>query len=140
MAMRDYFRGCACVVCRARVETEVVWIFSCRRCARIVDFTSGCRRGILMRQPQLAVSAYVIQEHFPEVTLLGLDGGHLYVEALSGPCARCCSTSISSTLVNLPLVYQQTHQRVLSRRLSIISFCLVLLGLSALLVREKFLH
>jgi uncharacterized membrane protein (DUF4010 family) len=49
-------------------------------------------------------------------------------------------TSISSALVNLPLVYQQTHQRVLTRRLSIISFCLVLLGLSALLVRAKFLH
>jgi uncharacterized membrane protein (DUF4010 family) len=49
-------------------------------------------------------------------------------------------TSISSALVNLPLVYQQTRQRVLTRRLSVISFCLVLLGLGALLVREKFLH
>ena len=37
MAMRDYFRGCAGVVCRACVENEVGWIFSCRRCARIVD-------------------------------------------------------------------------------------------------------
>jgi uncharacterized membrane protein (DUF4010 family) len=49
-------------------------------------------------------------------------------------------TSMSSALVNLPLVYRQTRQRVLTRRLTVISFGLVLLGLGALLVRERFLH
>lgn len=49
-------------------------------------------------------------------------------------------TSMSSALVNLPLVYRQTRQRVLTRRLAIISFGLVLLGLGALLVRERFFH
>jgi uncharacterized membrane protein (DUF4010 family) len=47
-------------------------------------------------------------------------------------------TSMASALVNLPLVYRQTRQKEVTRSLSLISFLLILIGLTVLLVRERF--
>jgi uncharacterized membrane protein (DUF4010 family) len=41
-------------------------------------------------------------------------------------------TSMTSALVNMPLVYQQTRQRRLTRRLAFISVAIVVVGLCAL--------
>jgi uncharacterized membrane protein (DUF4010 family) len=46
--------------------------------------------------------------------------------------------SVSSALINLPLVYEQTKHTALTRRLSIISFAVVLLGLAAMVLLERF--
>jgi uncharacterized membrane protein (DUF4010 family) len=47
--------------------------------------------------------------------------------------------SMSSALSNLPVIYQQTKEKELTRAVSVVSFALVLLGLLVLLVRERFL-
>jgi uncharacterized membrane protein (DUF4010 family) len=41
-------------------------------------------------------------------------------------------TSMTSALVNMPLVYQQTRQRRMTRRLAFISVAIVVVGLCAL--------
>ncbi len=46
--------------------------------------------------------------------------------------------SITSTLVNLPLVERQTHDKRVTRTLAIISLVLVVIGLIVLVVRERF--
>jgi uncharacterized membrane protein (DUF4010 family) len=48
-------------------------------------------------------------------------------------------TSMSSALVNLPLVYRQTRQRALTRRLTVILSAWCYLDWAPLLVRERFL-
>jgi uncharacterized membrane protein (DUF4010 family) len=48
--------------------------------------------------------------------------------------------SMSSALSNLPVIYQQTKEKELTRAVSVVSFALVLLGLLVLLVRERFLR
>jgi uncharacterized membrane protein (DUF4010 family) len=47
--------------------------------------------------------------------------------------------SMSSALSNLPVIYQQTKEKELTRTVSVVSFALVLIGLLVLLVRERFL-
>jgi uncharacterized membrane protein (DUF4010 family) len=47
-------------------------------------------------------------------------------------------TSISSALINLPLVYGQTKHKALTRRLAVISFAVVLLGLAVMILVERF--
>lgn len=47
-------------------------------------------------------------------------------------------TSISSALVNLPIVYRQTKQKDIIRTLGIITFLLVLAGIAVLIYRERF--
>jgi uncharacterized membrane protein (DUF4010 family) len=47
-------------------------------------------------------------------------------------------TSVSSALVNLPLIYQQTRHKDLTRTLTMISFAVVLLGLAAMFLFQKF--
>ena len=49
-------------------------------------------------------------------------------------------TSVSSALVNLPLIYQQTKHKALTRTLTVISFVVVLAGLAVLVVLQKFAH
>ena len=46
--------------------------------------------------------------------------------------------SVSSALINLPLVYQQTKHKALTLRLTIISSAVVLLGLAAMVLVERF--
>jgi len=46
-------------------------------------------------------------------------------------------TSMASALINLPLIYQQTKHKVLTRRLTTISFAVVLLGLAVMLLVER---
>jgi uncharacterized membrane protein (DUF4010 family) len=48
--------------------------------------------------------------------------------------------SMASALSNLPVIYQQTKEKELTRTLSVVSFALVLIGLLVLLVRERFLR
>jgi uncharacterized membrane protein (DUF4010 family) len=57
---------------------------------------------------------------------------------LSAPAAGVATVfaSISSALVNLPLVERQTHDKGLTRSLAIISFVLVAIGLIVLVMRE----
>jgi len=47
--------------------------------------------------------------------------------------------SMSSALSNLPVIYQQTKEKELTRTVSVVSFALVLIGLLVLLIRERFL-
>jgi uncharacterized membrane protein (DUF4010 family) len=47
--------------------------------------------------------------------------------------------SMSSALSNLPVIYQQTKEKGLTKTLSAVSFALVLIGLLVLLIRERFL-
>jgi uncharacterized membrane protein (DUF4010 family) len=47
-------------------------------------------------------------------------------------------TSVSSALVSLPLIYQQTRHKALTRTLTIISFVVVLLGLAAMVLLQRF--
>ncbi len=49
-------------------------------------------------------------------------------------------TSVSSALVNLPLIYQQTRHKALGRAVALITLAVVLLGLGVLAVQQKFLH
>jgi uncharacterized membrane protein (DUF4010 family) len=49
-------------------------------------------------------------------------------------------TSISSALVNLPFIYQQTKQKGLTRTLTIMSLVVVLLGLAVMFLLQRFDH
>jgi len=49
-------------------------------------------------------------------------------------------TSVSSALVNLPLIYQQTRHKALSRAVALITVAIVLLGLGVLAIQQKLLH
>jgi uncharacterized membrane protein (DUF4010 family) len=46
--------------------------------------------------------------------------------------------SMSSALSNLPVIYQQTKEKELTRTVSVVSFTLVLIGLLVLLIRERY--
>jgi len=49
-------------------------------------------------------------------------------------------TSVASALVNLPLIYQQTKHKSLTRTLTVISVVVVLLGLAAMVLLQRFSH
>ena len=49
-------------------------------------------------------------------------------------------TSISSALVNLPLIYQQTHHKALSSAVALTTLGIVVLGLGALAIQWKLLQ
>jgi uncharacterized membrane protein (DUF4010 family) len=47
-------------------------------------------------------------------------------------------TSVSSALANLPRIYLQTKHKALTRTLTVISFVVVLLGLVAMVLLQRF--
>ena len=63
----------------------------------------------------------------------GIDPLKIGIDPMTGGIATVL-TSMSSALVNMPLVYQQTHQIALTRRLALITTLIVLLGLGAMAI------
>jgi uncharacterized membrane protein (DUF4010 family) len=49
-------------------------------------------------------------------------------------------TSVASALVNLPLIYQQTKQKILTRTVTVISIVVVLLGLVVMVLLQRLGH